>query len=114
MIKYMAALSLCLLLSNCAHVSAYKAKGEMQTTLDSLMGKTKEEVVLTLGPPTEASRVGELEILSFKKSYGMRAGIVAGGGYMTSAMMNQREAFDIYRVYFKNGKAIKSDGRIDR
>lgn len=90
-------------------------KGELESMLDPLLGKSKEDVVLAFGVPTRTQWVGELEVYQYYQSYGARGNVwITPNEYLSTAGAKTWEAYDKINIYFKNGIMVKWDGYIQR
>lgn len=109
-------LLLCLpLLTGCAQIAVKKAQEQMTITFDSLMGRTEEGVILSVGAPQTIDNIGELKIYHYFQSYGMRTNAYANAqnGSAFSAG-NDWESYDKVDVIFKDGQAISWKGYVQR
>lgn len=94
--------------------------GELKPVLDSYMGHTEEEVVLGLGAPLDIQNAGGIKIFHYHKSFGVRSNAYANaqpnyyGGATAYGGGQSWESFDDYRIYFKDGLAVKWDGYVQR
>ena len=103
------------MLVGCAHMQVQQRKGELESMLNPLLGKSKEEVVLAIGVPTHTRWIGDLEVYQYYQSYGARGNVwVAPNEYLSTASASSWEAYDKINVYFKDGIMVKWDGYIQR
>lgn len=104
-----------IIFTNCAKYRAQQRVREIEEELNPLMGKTKEEVVLALGVPTDISYIENLEIFQYYKSYGMRgAAIVSPGTSVGTVGTKTWEQYDCINVYFRDNIMIKWDCMVNR
>jgi hypothetical protein len=83
--------------------------------MDSLLGKSKDDVIMAVGVPNNTTYAGSFEVLVFYRSYGKRAQAqVAPNPYLTTASGSSWEAYDSVNAYFKDGVMVKWDGYVQR
>lgn len=103
------------LLAGCAHIAVAQAQKEMQSTLDSLMGCSEEEVIILLGVPQNIQNIGELKVYQYRQSYGTRTNAYANAiGTATIGNANVWESYDTAEIVFKDGCAISWKGYVQR
>lgn len=94
-----------------------KRKKEIAENLDPLIGKTVEEIVLTIGPPTEIKQTGEIEIYQYYTHYGTKTiskYIPAKKYTKAKTKTAEWESYDLINVYFYDGKMIKWNCEVRR
>lgn len=108
-------LSLLFAFSGCKQMEVSERQKVMNATMDPLLGKSKEEVVLALGAPREVARVAGLEIFKYYQSYGSRTqAAIAPNPYLVSGSARSWDAYDTVNAYFKDGVMVKWDGYVQR
>ena len=102
-------------LSGCAHMQVQQRRSELESMLNPLLGKPKEDVVLAIGVPTRTQSVGDLEVYQYYQSYGARGNVwVAPNEYLSTAGARTWEAYDKINIYFKDGITVKWDAYVQR
>ena len=102
-------------LVGCAHMQVQQRKSELESMLNPLLGKPKEDVVLAIGVPTRTQWIGDLEVYQYYQSYGARGNVwVSPNEYFSTAGARTWEAYDKINIYFKDGIMVKWDGYIQR
>jgi uncharacterized membrane protein len=92
-----------------------KAREQLNAKMNPLIGRSKEDIVLTIGAPNSIEMVGNIEVYRYFQSYGNRGNASAySSGNYTTAGGQSWEAYDKYTIYFKNGIAVKWDGYVQR
>lgn len=108
-------LILIFLFTGCADMQVQEGKKRMEDRLNPLLGKTKEDVILSLGPPSKIEVIEGIEIYRYFQSFGTRSqAMVAPNPYLTSGSAKSWEAYNSTNVYFKENVMIKWDGYIQR
>ena len=103
------------ILTGCAHMQVQQRKSELESMLNPLLGKSKEDVVLAIGVPTNTQRIGDLEVYQYYQSYGTRGNVwVSPNEYIATAGARTWEAYDKVNIYLKDGIMVKWDGYIQR
>ncbi len=103
------------MISGCRQLQVSQRQHELDARMSPLMGKTTEDVVLTLGAPQSVATVGGLEVYKYYQSYGSRTqAAVAPNPYLVTGNARSWEAYDTINVYFKNGVMVKWDGYVQR
>ena len=106
-------LAIVILAMNSACVSVIQK--QLRVTMDPLVGKSKEDVILAIGAPARCENQGELEICHWKRSYGQRGMVaVAPNPYLVTGSGSSYEAYDEINGYFKGEIMIKWDGYVQR
>ena len=102
-------------LIGCAQMQVQKRVDELELTLNPLLEKSQEDVVLALGIPTTTQWIGKLEVYQYYQSYGKRGNAwVTPGEFGSSASGGTWEAYDKINIYFKDGIMVKWDGYVQR
>ena len=117
-----------------------KAKAQLEATLNPLLGKSKDEVLLAVGAPQSTRVIASMEIWDYYRSYGMRSqqaalvntnatanttGYVYPGSFSATTYYNSNstgfgsgqawEMYDRFSLYFgASGTLEKWDGYVQR
>jgi len=103
------------LLIGCAHMQVQQRKNELERLLNPLIGKSKEEVVMAIGIPTNTRYLGDLEVYQYFQSYGTRGNVwISPSEYVTTGGARTWESYDKINIYIKEGLMVKWDGYIQR
>lgn len=84
---------------------------ELKQKIDPLVGKTEEDIVLTLGAPATIEQAAGIKIYKYYQSFGRR-GIATYGGNLSNG--SSWEMYDKYDIFFKDGKMMKWTSYIQR
>lgn len=88
---------------------------EIKAVMDPLMGKSKEDVLLALGPPQRQETIGKVDVWLYHKSFGQRQKANLGGNqYYVAGNAQTWEAYDDIKVFFKGDIAVKWDSYVQR
>ena len=88
---------------------------QLNAQMNPLLGKTTEDVILTLGAPREVVTIGGFEVYKYYQSYGNKAQtFVAPNNYGVGGSARSWETYDTINAYFKNGIMVKWDGYVQR
>ncbi len=91
------------------------AKRKMSHTLDNLIGRTKQDVVIELGAPQKIEEVAGLTIYKYYKHYGTRAEVSVGeGDLFTHGTKRILESYDEFEIIFQNNRAVNWKGSVQR
>lgn len=102
-------------LSGCQSMQVSQRQKELNAIMEPLLGKSKEEVVLTLGAPREVATIAGMEVYKYHQSYGGRTqAAVAPNPYLVTGGARSWEAYDTINAYFKDGVMVKWDGYVQR
>ncbi|MCK4822208.1 hypothetical protein KA005_40975 [bacterium] len=115
--RYITILIIVVFIINCTS-AVERRKNEIEDMLTPLMNKSREEVVLTLGPPTEIKQTGELEIYQYYQYYGTKSKtkyLPPIGQYGVPISKTKTwERYDLINIYFRDGKMMKWDCTVER
>lgn len=104
----------------CAHMQVSQARAKLRATLNPLLGKSRDEVLMAVGAPVEVRSIGGFEVWDYHTSYGMRARQNAFVNvYNTNSYghggSQTWEAYDRFTLYFDaSGHLAKWDGYVQR
>jgi hypothetical protein len=108
-------LSLFLFITGCQSMAVSKAQNQMQTTFEPLMGHSEEDVVMQLGAPSNVQHLGELTVYHYYQSYGVRSKAYANTAYSSGYGHSKSwESYDQAEIVFKDGRAVKWKGYVQR
>ncbi len=117
--KVVLLVSILTLITGCMQAVVNQRKAEISAKVNPLMGKSKDDVIMALGTPQKIERVGSFEVFIYYQSYGRRASAgVASNQYgrttTSTGYAQSWEAYDLVKIYFKDGIAVKWDGYVQR
>ncbi len=98
-------------LAGCAAIQVKRAQERIEAVCNSLMGKSEQEVIVSLGTPSKIEYIGGLTVYHYYESYGTRSNIYAN---YTFGNIQTWEAFDKFDLVFQNGRAISWKSNVRR